>query len=167
MERASKAGKLTSARQAHLLALACATALTAGCAHLGRDSGAPGGGDKPMVRNNEPVKVMVATTPQQGWTCDPRAAANAPRICIDREETIKLRGNGTMHVTWTLATPGYAFDRTDGVDVKPKKEIHKKDAGGDTRYVWWFKDRDGDTYKYTITLVGTPAVPPWDPFIAN
>lgn len=155
-----------SAAPMRVLQLAAVTLLLAGCwPHKPPDDTTSGTGDV-----NVGVRVLAAGAPvPAGLTCDPQPDAKSRRICIDQPETINLaeRGKDAISITWTISGAGAAFDAKLGIDVNPKNpDVFRVVTADPGKYTVTFARRDGRRYKYTITLQD-PAIPPWDPFIAN
>jgi hypothetical protein len=87
------------------------------------------------------------------------------RIAVD--DTIDVpRGNSPV-LEWEVVTPGYAFADNGIVINDGGDEFMCHPVEGGRRFMCNDRHTKPATYKYTITLTGSPAVLPLDPWIVN
>lgn len=107
---------------------------------------------------NNPVKITVTMSPL--------------KVSVD-QDPVPL--GGFTGVEWTFATPGWEFtldadDKSTGIEIKNPGNKFKDKKGDKTKHEWQRKRADGQTYRYTISIVQSAypdLVVTWDPQIMN
>ena len=108
---------------------------------------------------------LTCNTPEQ---CKVIVQVVHSKITVDHD-TVEAKG---FDVVWEIANASgqsYQFDRNKGIEFKTSAGKHvfncHVEAGGN-RYKC-INHKDPGQYEYGVTLAGTPAVPPLDPWVVN
>ena len=91
-----------------------------------------------------------------------KASVDQPIVVISRE-------SGNVPIRWELQNPNYKF-AANGIEFVDAGDEFKCGAlgPGDQRFQCVDKNsRRATTFKYIVNLVGSPPVPPLDPWVAN
>jgi hypothetical protein len=129
--------------------------------------------------------IVILAVPPKLFVSQALPACFGQRNCIEVSvikvgDSLKIQdiGNfelrkGETEITWRIATPGYTFPANaitfvDKPDFPlPAQNEFKCESGGGKTYKCEGRHVKPGTYGYKISLDGTPAVPPLDPFIIN
>lgn len=96
---------------------------------------------------------------------------NCPSHCAIsvRYDTVEARG---FDVVWKMENDSgqsYAFDSNKGIEFKTNagKQVFNCHVEANGNRYKCNNHKDPGQYEYGVTLVGTPAVPPLDPWVVN
>jgi hypothetical protein len=100
---------------------------------------------------------------------NPQVSVVGGKIAIDQETIRFAKDKQNVKITWQLpADSKYTFPK-DGIAIKDGgdefPDCHPEQNG--LRFACMNKHSKPGKYKYTITVDGSPAVPPLDPIIDN
>jgi hypothetical protein len=99
--------------------------------------------------------------------CRVQVSVNCAATCaaaVDHDRVLSRR-NGK--IDWVLETPGYTFNRTNGIVFPSAPEKFPCHVEADGRRYSCDNNAGPGEYKYTVNLVGSPAVAPLDPWVVN
>ena len=90
------------------------------------------------------------------------------KITVDHD-TVEARG---FDVVWEIANASgqsYQFDRNEGIEFKTNagRQVFRCHVEANGNRYKCMNHKDPGQYEYRVALVGTPAVPPLDPWVVN
>lgn len=116
-----------------------------------------------------PTKKCAANQPECVITVTVPAPCNACKPKVDHDAVAIEKGNKNQ-ITWKIATPNYAFDRTKGIDFTddPSGSVFKCHAEQNAAiYVCTNAHPITKPYKYTVNVTGAGNPTPLDPWVVN
>jgi len=106
-------------------------------------------------RNTPDCRVQVSVNCSMSIFCS---------IAVDHDRVLGRR-NGK--IDWELQTPGYTFNSVNGIVFPSAPAIFSCHQEANGRRFSCDNRGDPGEYKYTINVVGSPAVGPLDPWVVN
>lgn len=152
------------------LAVSACTSLTpmAQPAYGGGQSGDPYAAERAEIKSRharlkecdaDECSITVTVT---GEPCD------KTKIKADPDELAVMRTRRGVLIKWEVTTPGYTFDRRDGIFFKdPQSQFQCRPRNHATEYECRNKNDDRKDYAYGITLVKDGVKCATDPTIIN
>ena len=106
-----------------------------------------------------------------GQNCDVQVAVSCSLgfFCITSvdNETVQVSRGNSPNITWQIISPGYTFPSNGIVIAGGGSEFDCHVEANGRRFTCHNNHTQPGKYKYTVTVTGSPAVPPLDPWIFN
>lgn len=141
-----------------LLSAVAVAAVLGGCAPVTFVKPPPVGPGTPRCGTGQPCVIKVNVS----------CLLLICKASVDHPLVVISRGSSNVPIRWELQHPNYKF-ATNGIEfVDDKDGEFKCGALGQDRFQCVDRNsKSATTFKYIVNLIGSPSVPPLDPFVRN